>query len=77
MIITSARSTMPDNRSSNLSLLVVERDFSMHYNKFNDTFGIQCKKNPIHGFRRKFFHLVLLKDLISLMLYCNLVFILN
>ena len=47
LIKTSARNSMSDNRSSNLSLITIERDFSIDYENIVDAFAIQHKNSRI------------------------------
>jgi hypothetical protein len=47
LIKTAARNNMSDNRLSDLSLLAIERDFSIDYEKIIDAFAIQHKNSRI------------------------------
>jgi hypothetical protein len=47
LIKTAARNSMSDNRLSDLSLLAIERDFSIDYEKIIDAFAIQHKNSRI------------------------------
>jgi len=47
LIKTSARNSMTDNRLSDLSVLAVERDFAIDYDKIIDAFAIQHKNSRI------------------------------
>ena len=46
-IKTVARNSMSNNRLSDLSLLAIERDFCLDYEKIVDTFAIQHKNSRI------------------------------
>jgi hypothetical protein len=47
LIKTSARNSMSDNRLSDLSLLRIERDFPVDYERIIDVFAIQHKNSRI------------------------------
>jgi hypothetical protein len=47
LIKTAARNSMSDNRLSDLSLLAIERDFCIDYEKIIDAFAIQHKNSRI------------------------------
>lgn len=47
LIKTVARNSMSDNRLSNLSLLAIERDFQVDYEKIVDAFAMQHKNSRI------------------------------
>ena len=47
LIKTIARNSMFDNRVSDLSLLAIERDFRIDYEKIIDAFAIQHKNSRI------------------------------
>ena len=46
-IKTAARNSMSDNRLSDISLLAIERDFCIDYEKIIDAFAIQHKNSRI------------------------------
>ena len=47
LIKTSASNSMSDNRLSNLSLIAIERDFSIDYENIVDIFAIQYKTSRL------------------------------
>jgi hypothetical protein len=47
LIKTSARNSMSNNRLSDLSLLAIERDFPVDYERIIDVFAIQHKNSRI------------------------------